>query len=86
MIVSIVGCGSGPAPDPQVEGNRVENAKKMREAFLRVNGNYEQLSASEKSDFVKMFNGKESDAQQAWNFMKNQGVGRTSGPVGGSGG
>ncbi len=80
ILGSVLGCGSGSAPNPKVETQRVESAQKMRAAFIRVNGDYEQLSSTEKDEFVKMFNGKESDAKQAWSFMKNQGVGSTPGP------
>lgn len=92
LLISVLfGCGSDRGPDPQVEAQRVESATKMREVFLRVNGNYDQLTEAEKADFVKLFKGNEADAQKAWGFMKDQNVrpgagpsqsGPTSGPSG----
>lgn len=79
LAVVAMGCGSQSEPNPQVESNRVESAKKMREAFDRTGGNYEQMTAIEKEEFIKLFNGKEEDARRAWEFMKNPPGGPTQG-------
>lgn len=77
-----IGCGSQPEPDAKVEANRVESAKRMRESFDKVGGNYEQLTEAEKSEFVKLFGGKEEDARRAWDMMKSQNQGQGSRPPG----
>ena len=79
-LAAVIGCGSSAGPDPVVEKNRVESATKLREAFVRVNGNYDQLSGTEKAELLKLFNGNETNTKQAWDFMKARGAGANVGP------
>lgn len=78
---SLVGCDSA-GPDPKVEDNRLESATRVRELFDQTQGQYEKLSATEREELIKLFNGKEEDAKTSWDFMKNRGQG-TSAPTGG---
>jgi len=79
FVVTAFGCG-GPGPDPKVEDNRLEAAQKVRVAFDKVGGNYNALSAEEKGELLKLFDGNEQNLQQTWNLMLNKGQTQTGGP------
>lgn len=83
LAIAVSSCGS-PAPDPKVEDNRLESAKKMRSAFDKAGGDITKLSPEERAELVKLFDGNEKNAEQAWNFMKMRSSGGGT-PTGASG-
>lgn len=51
-----------------------------REIFLRSNGDYDAMSAEDKAAYLKTFDGKEANARNFWEMMKNPPS--SSGPLG----
>ena len=80
LSLGMAGCGdSRPGPDEKTEKARLDEMLAARAIFEKVNGDWNQLTATDKAAYVKTF-GDETKAQNAWMQMKNGPV-----PPGGSG-
>lgn len=71
VFSTVVGCGSGtPPPVAQASQTQIDNAVKMRELFVKANGNYDSLSAEDKAAYVKLA-GSEAAGQAQWKTMSS---------------
>jgi hypothetical protein len=71
VATGLVGCGDSGGPDPKVESARVDKAREMRSYFDKAKGDYGQLSAEDKAQYLKLFNGDQARGESVWNQMKN---------------
>ena len=73
---SLVGCGQGAPPVvAQAAQTEIDNAVKMREMFVKANGNYDSLNAEDKAAYVKLA-GSEAAGQAQWATMGKNPVSR----------
>ena len=79
---TMVGCGSGtPPPVTQASQAQVDNAVKMRELFVKANGNFDSLSPEDKTAYNQLA-GSEAAGQAQWKTMSTH---PPAAPSGGSG-
>ena len=68
----LTGCGSGSQTvDPQYMKGQADLGKDIKTMFDRTKGDYSQLTASEKDEYVKSFGNNEKAAQAFWDKMKS---------------
>lgn len=49
------------------------NQDKMRDIYKQANGNYANLAPEQKAEFIKLNNGSEVTARQAWGYLATEG-------------
>jgi hypothetical protein len=81
-VLILSGCDSG-GPDPKVESKRMDGALQLKQIFDSVSGDYDKLTAAQREEVIKLFNGSEDNAKRMWAYMKQGGL---AGPTGGASG
>lgn len=84
---AMLGCGA-PGPDKKVEQDRLATAQQIRTLYDKAGGDYDRLSAEDKSALLKSFNNDEASARRMWSAMQagsagsaaNTTPGRAEGP------
>lgn len=66
---TMLGCGQGAPPAvKQATQSQVDNVVKMRELYVKAKGNYDSLSAEEKTTYNQLAGG-EAAGQAQWKEM-----------------
>jgi hypothetical protein len=71
--LGVLGCSGGskdPLNDPDYLKKSEEQGKEKRQIFLRSNGDYEKMSAEDRTKFLSFFENEE-DAKAFWGVMKS---------------
>ncbi len=76
---TLPGCGDEVKLDEQATIMPVDTAKKSRELFDKVAGDYNALTEADRKTYLDLFEGDEARAKKTWDIMANP---PGSGPTG----